>query len=348
LGTTAGWVDASQNPNAIVVNPATGLPYPDGEEPTGGISVNGAPLTPKFDLAMYIKGDQKPTVIYNAELYVEWDEAGVWVIEGVGDFNKDGNSSEILLRRGTNLSYMDANGQLTWVKALDTNQDVAGIGDFDSDGFSDDVLVRKVGDTQIQYLSVDNRTWNWVGKLSTLYDIEGIGDFDGDTFKDDVLIRKVNDVQTSYFSAGSGTGLTQWVKSIATSWKIEGVGNFDGDLASEFLIRDGDKLQYVDTNGTVGAVTWIKTVDPAWVIEGVGYFDNDAVSDVLLKNGTSLAYLKTTKEQVSLGELESASWSIEGVGDFNPPSTSDVLIRNGSVVEFMEVGGATTTITTSF
>jgi hypothetical protein len=66
LATSLGWVDASQN--SINLGP--------GDDPTAGngISVNGLPLTPDFDLALYVKGDKKPVYIYSATLEISWDD----------------------------------------------------------------------------------------------------------------------------------------------------------------------------------------------------------------------------------------------------------------------------------
>ncbi len=69
LLSSAGWVDASQN----FVNVGAGGTV---IEPNG-TSINGLPLTDQFDLAVYIKGDRKPTVVYSATLDVEWDDSGV-------------------------------------------------------------------------------------------------------------------------------------------------------------------------------------------------------------------------------------------------------------------------------
>ncbi|WP_136799123.1 MULTISPECIES: DUF11 domain-containing protein [Desulfosediminicola] len=40
------------------------------------LTVNGLPLTEDFDLAVYIKGDRKPTAIYNATLFIEYEGEG--------------------------------------------------------------------------------------------------------------------------------------------------------------------------------------------------------------------------------------------------------------------------------
>jgi len=43
------------------------------------VTVNGAPVTKSFDLSIYIKGDRKPTAVYDAVLQIQWDDAPTWV-----------------------------------------------------------------------------------------------------------------------------------------------------------------------------------------------------------------------------------------------------------------------------
>jgi hypothetical protein len=68
LKTSLGWIDAGQNP----IN----LPSDDPDLAAAGISINGLPLTEDFDLAVYIKGDQKPTTIYDAVLEIVYEGTG--------------------------------------------------------------------------------------------------------------------------------------------------------------------------------------------------------------------------------------------------------------------------------
>jgi hypothetical protein len=44
-----------------------------------GVTVNGAPISNGYDLSIYIKGDRKPTAVYNAELQIKWDNSTSWV-----------------------------------------------------------------------------------------------------------------------------------------------------------------------------------------------------------------------------------------------------------------------------
>lgn len=62
LLTSHGWIDPAGNGVNILADPMV-----------PGLSVNGLPLTDDFDLAVYIKGDRKPTALFDAELIIEFE-----------------------------------------------------------------------------------------------------------------------------------------------------------------------------------------------------------------------------------------------------------------------------------
>jgi hypothetical protein len=68
LLSSRGWIDSAANLQNL---------DPDGvPDAPNGVSINGLPLTEDFDLAVYVKGDQKPTSIYNATLYIVYEGEG--------------------------------------------------------------------------------------------------------------------------------------------------------------------------------------------------------------------------------------------------------------------------------
>jgi hypothetical protein len=69
LAFTSGWVDHTANDGAEA-NPAVTVVNPN----LDAVSVNGLPLSQDFDLSIYIKGDRKPTQLYQAWLIVEYDD----------------------------------------------------------------------------------------------------------------------------------------------------------------------------------------------------------------------------------------------------------------------------------
>ncbi len=61
LSTSHGWL--TPNEFVTIVGETNGVP----------ITSNGLPMTEDFDLAVYIKGDRKPTALYNAKLVIEYE-----------------------------------------------------------------------------------------------------------------------------------------------------------------------------------------------------------------------------------------------------------------------------------
>lgn len=79
LLSSRGWIDSAANLQNLD-------PSGDGAAPNG-ISINGLPLTEDFDLAVYIKGDKKPTSIFNARLEIVYEGDGGGVEPPVSGFD---------------------------------------------------------------------------------------------------------------------------------------------------------------------------------------------------------------------------------------------------------------------
>jgi hypothetical protein len=62
LKNSLGWVDTKKYNEFVTLS-----------DKYTGVSTNGLPMSEDFDLAIYIKGDQKPTTIYKATLLIEYD-----------------------------------------------------------------------------------------------------------------------------------------------------------------------------------------------------------------------------------------------------------------------------------
>ena len=77
LATSKGWVDVAANEFVTVadIDPVSNIPY----------TTNGLPMTDDFDLAVYIKGDRKPTAVYNAKLIINYEGEPVTVVVSSGD-----------------------------------------------------------------------------------------------------------------------------------------------------------------------------------------------------------------------------------------------------------------------
>ncbi|HEY7776706.1 MAG TPA: hypothetical protein VIC02_09205, partial [Kineobactrum sp.] len=63
LATSRGWVDVAQNEFVTIADTVNGVP----------VTTNGLPMTDDFDLAVYVKGDRKPTAVFTAQLVINED-----------------------------------------------------------------------------------------------------------------------------------------------------------------------------------------------------------------------------------------------------------------------------------
>jgi hypothetical protein len=68
LAFSNGWVDDSLN-EGTVINPDVDVV----NSSLTGVTVNGSPSSKDFDLTYYIKGDKKPTAIYNSTLEIDYE-----------------------------------------------------------------------------------------------------------------------------------------------------------------------------------------------------------------------------------------------------------------------------------
>jgi hypothetical protein len=69
LAFTNGWVDEAANGGTVVNED---VPVLNGD--LEGISINGAPVSDDFDLSVYVKGDKKATIIYDATLTASYQD----------------------------------------------------------------------------------------------------------------------------------------------------------------------------------------------------------------------------------------------------------------------------------
>jgi len=114
LRTSAGWIDPAGNGFNILADP---------EVP--GLSVNGLPLTEDLDLAIYIKGDRKPTAIFSAQLLIEYEcPVGEVCTECNSDYNDDG-ATDLMDFAIFNSAFGSVVGDPDYLEAVDHDGDGA-------------------------------------------------------------------------------------------------------------------------------------------------------------------------------------------------------------------------------
>ena len=175
-----------------------------------------------------------------------------WVVEGVGDFDGDGQD-DLTWRNsstGQNAVWLMDGSQRLSVTNLDTitnlNWRLQGVGTFEAGSSRRDDLIwrnQSTGQNVIWVMDGTTRTGTITVDpvASPSWEIAGVGDFDGDGRLSDVIWRNYSTGQNSvWFINPDGTKTTQALPALAnTAWRIEGASDFDGDgRANDLLWRN--------------------------------------------------------------------------------------------------------------
>ena len=232
-------------------------------------------------------------------------------IDGIGDFNNDGNS-DLLLQSDTGvLHFWEMNGYQLLKNihgpTLPAGWQVAGIGDFNGDGVSDVVIESDTGALKL---------WEFNGHAS-----------------------------------GPQLLHTPGLDRLPAGDHIVGVGDFNGDGISDLLLRnDSGLVQVWELNGAssgnqIMAKLNVSPLAGSWHIQGIGDFNNDGKSDILLENDNGTIRLwemdgNHIANALGVGHL-AADEHIIGTGDFNGDGISDILLhKDNGATNIMELNGA--------
>jgi hypothetical protein len=226
-----------------------------------------------------------------------------WTVAGVGDFNGDGRSHDILWRHqvtGENLMWlMDGRSILSGSGPVHqlTNLDwmVGGTGDFDGDGRSD-ILWHNTGNGKVSLWLMDGTTilpgTGPVHQLANLdWAVAGTGDFDADG-RCDILWRNAGDGRNSLWLMDGTTILPASgpVHQLTRlEWAVAGTGDFNADGRCDILWRNIDNgknsLWLMDGTVMLPETGPLPTVGKqSWVVVGTRDFDGDGNADVLWRN----------------------------------------------------------------
>jgi uncharacterized repeat protein (TIGR01451 family) len=260
-------------------------------------------------------------------------ELPLWKIQGVGDFNGDGDSEIVWQHDSNNLASM-------WIM---DETDVLHVGQLGSGGT----------------LPVGAPPVFPYGPLG--FDIKAIGDVNGDG-KDDVISQQVNGDVVIWQMDGTydGTIVHDTVGPFASGalagWTVKGSGDFNGDGNAD--------LVWQSTSGQVAMwlmdasfePTFVGAVGPFnpgadWQIKGVGDLNGDGMDDLIFQHtgGQVAAWMMDGTDTTFVGAIgpfnPGADWQVQGTGDFNNDGKSDILFKSvgtGLVAEWHMDGTETT------
>ena len=224
-----------------------------------------------------------------------------WQIQGLGDFNGDGNADVLWREResaGTYVWLMDGAvtiGSGYTAAQADARWQIQGLGDFNGDGKTD-LLWRNVGpggDVGALYVWLMNGTAvtsaGYLPPISLDWQVQQVGDFDGGG-KADILWRDRSTGATYLWlmngTAVAGQGYTAAQTDI--SWQIQGAGDLNGDGRSDILWRkvgaaaDTGALYIWLMNGTaVTSASYLPPISLDWDVQAVADFSGDQRFDIL-------------------------------------------------------------------
>lgn len=208
-----------------------------------------------------------------------------WVLQGVADFNGDGNA-DVMFRRSTDGQvqvWLTSTDGLTvaskvWVAPRSTNWIIKGFGDLNGDGRSDVVWRDNTTGQMAAWImgtsgtTIDTNAWlpEAVTDASTWF-YQGLGDVDGDG-GDDLLFRRSTDGQIMvWLMASNGVTRTSknWIAPIATTWTIKDTGvdyNADGRDDILFSNTSGQHQVWLMAAGgvTTSAKSWLSNAITGW------------------------------------------------------------------------------------
>ncbi|MDO8740029.1 MAG: right-handed parallel beta-helix repeat-containing protein [Candidatus Woesearchaeota archaeon] len=222
-------------------------------------------------------------------------DLGTAYAAAVGDFNEDGNKSEIVISGGLDINTgfiysFYGNCSEIWNNTIETNaitdtrSDEIEAGDLDNDGYTDDIVVSITGIAGNSYFLVyngsGNHQWN---KSRITYSIE-IKDIDGVVGEDIVVGTYTNNYDIEAYN-GSGSLLWNFTDPTNTIYEIR-FGNFSNNGIIAFVDSSQDVLFVLNASGNQSwnASVGSDTTDSL----AVGDLDNDGLDDLVVSNTSNI------------------------------------------------------------
>ncbi len=201
-----------------------------------------------------------------------------WQIEGVGDFNGDGNPDILWRQAGTGeivVWYMNG-ATITSsasVRTVPPPWQIEGVGDFNNDG-KPDILWRQAGNGEVVVWYMNGATITSsasVGTVPAPWQIEGVGDFNNDG-NPDILWRQAGTGEiVVWYMNGATITSSAFVGTVPLPWQIVATRDFNSDGKPDILWRSpmtGENVVWYMNGVTITSSASVATVPPPWQIVG--------------------------------------------------------------------------------
>jgi hypothetical protein len=290
-----------------------------------------------------------------------------WSMEGIGDFDNDGNIDIMVEqttgRKGvwymTGTSLREGFVYTTLLPAWATGCS----GDFNGDGSIDSVFVNSTSGKVIilnlgnqdgtkshgrtyAYLNV-NRDFLPAGTTDaeTSWEMRGFIDYNVDGSLE-ILADNISTGARAIWSVSSSGALTSTTfTTVSTDWRMVGSGEFGGDSTPDIIVENtntGAKSIWIMAlnSGTLSVSSGETfTTDANYRLVGCGDFNSDGQTDIVAEEITSstafdaqmqrkIWYMNgTSKSSEDTFLTFKQEWRIRGVKDFDANGTPDMLIE---------------------
>lgn len=221
--------------------------------------------------------------------------SNTWVMEGIGDFNRD-RSGDLLWRDiigNAVVWFMSPTGYVSSQsisQPMDTNFLVRAVADFGNDDRADILQWNPTsGAVRIWHMNGATRILEQLLPLSrpAPWNLVGAGDLDGDGHPDLVWRNTRTGADEVWFQSFGGYPVAQPLTS-TPGWILAGINDFDGDGKSDLLWRSpstGDNQLWLMNGSAVTGYFKLRSMPVKdWKIAGVSDFDGDRRADILWRD----------------------------------------------------------------
>jgi hypothetical protein len=204
-----------------------------------------------------------------------------WKIQGIADFNGDGQSDLVWRNTDTGNTYVWYMNGPTFVAdaflfALPPEWVIQGLADFNADGHPDFLMRNTVtGTAFIWFFNDDAATADqFLFAIDPAWKVEQVGDMNGDNQPDLLFRNQSSGLAFAWFTQYSGgtvslAGSSAPMFGIDPAWEIVQLADWNGDGNPDLLFRNRDSglvFAWYMNGTTLAGSDFVTQIDPSWEI----------------------------------------------------------------------------------